>query len=102
MTSSYFFAFMPGAEVKRAKMLMSFSPDPEPRAPYPPAGARASHVWRTSGLSRGSGREPTLAEILRQRGDSGVLAGSSENFLSRRVLAGSYCQINAASDPPDC
>src|SRR5256885_2364360 len=39
MTSSYFFAFMPGAEVKRAKMLMSISPDPELRAPYPLAGA---------------------------------------------------------------
>src|SRR5437764_1089906 len=40
MTSSYFFAFMLGAEVKRAKMLISFSLDSEPRAPYRAASAR--------------------------------------------------------------
>jgi hypothetical protein len=26
----------------------------------------------------------------------------AENFLGRRVLSGSYCQINAASESPDC
>ena len=46
--------------------------------------------------------EPTLAEVLDSAVDSAVLAGSSENFLGGRVLTGSYCQINAASDSPDC
>src|SRR5438105_976906 len=45
MTSSYFFAFMLGAEVKRAKMLMSFSPDPEPRAPYPSSKRSSPTRW---------------------------------------------------------
>src|SRR5438552_16280480 len=59
MTSSYFFAFMPGAEVKRAKMLMSFSPDPEPRAPYPPADARTSpRLLRRHGAIPSGLRQP--------------------------------------------
>jgi hypothetical protein len=57
MTSSYFFAFMLGAEVKRAKMLMSFSPDPEPRAPYPAAAL----VAETVGSSAAERRAPAAA-----------------------------------------
>jgi hypothetical protein len=49
MTSSYFFAFMLGADVKRAKMLMSFSPDPEPRAPYP--SSKRSSPYRNGAMS---------------------------------------------------
>src|SRR4051812_34763020 len=46
-------------------------------------------------------RNPRLRRSFDDAVDSGVLAGSSENFLGGRLLTGSYCQINAASDPPD-
>ena len=46
-------------------------------------------------------RNPRLRRSLDSAVDSAVLAGSSENFLGG-ALTGSYCQINEASDSPDC
>src|SRR4051794_18766907 len=66
MTSSYFFAFMLGADVKRAKMLMAFSPDPEPRAPYPSSK-------RSSPTRNGAMSSPVTAAVsapMRRRVDT--------------------------------
>src|SRR4051794_31968609 len=83
MTSSYFFAFMLGADVKRAKMLMSFSPDPEPRAPYPRSkrssptrnGARSSPVTAAVSTPCGGRCRLTPCRVAFRRRDRAARRG---------------------------